>query len=436
MYLFSGDRTLLKPKQIPSHFHLSETCKGALLWCDDRFTRVTQSAKSVVLEVMRPEIDRQPVCILEWDLSLGRLRQSRAWSGEFSAHFSGDPLIVASHAKLVATVIKRPVRLHRLPAGAAVEGRLGSHSSLRMVSPKPPKISRMTYAETVQEVRRLVMDSVARCARGGAELMLSGGVDSSIVAAAGTALGFKLRSFTYAPRRPPRPEHADTSDRLFSARVAAHLGIPHHVIEIDAKALRRNVPLAIYLAETSRGTIVDELAAHIEVARFLCAAGVDRLLTGEGADDLFGAFPSTLRRYRGHELARFLRRELIQGLPDELAELQQAYAPWGVALVHPYWTEELRAIGYGLRIPFRIDRRRLMKRVLRDAFADLLPPDVIERPKGVPRDCAQIRDVLEARFGGNPNRYRPILRTMMLRRLKWPAGLPPLPKNSNECAPK
>jgi asparagine synthetase B (glutamine-hydrolysing) len=207
-------------------------------------------------------------------------------------------------------------------------------------------------------------------------------------------------------------------------------------MELDAQRIRRNVPLGIYLAETSRSTIVDELAAHIEVARRFYTIGVNCLVTGEGADDLFGAFPSALRYYRGRELARFLRHELVQGLPDELAELQDVYTPWGITLVHPYWTAELRNIGYGLPVPYRVDRQRLMKRILRDAFADMLPSDLIERPKGVPRDCAQIRDVLEKRFGQSPSRYRPIFRTMMSRRHLWPAGLPPLPRTSKQCAQK
>jgi asparagine synthetase B (glutamine-hydrolysing) len=217
---------------------------------------------------------------------------------------------------------------------------------------------------------------------------------------------------------------------LAAAHVAGLLGIEHHVIELSSQRLRRNVPLAIYLAETSRGTIVDELAAHIEVARFFSAAGVPRVITGEGADDLFGAFPFALRYYRGRELTRFLRRELLEGAPDELAQLQDAYTPWGIALVHPYWTDDLRRIGYGLPLERRIDRSRLMKRVLRDAFADLLDPRVILRPKGVPRDRTQIRDVLEAEFGASPQRYKSAMRIIMSRQ-RWPAGLPPLPKKSN-----
>jgi asparagine synthetase B (glutamine-hydrolysing) len=187
--------------------------------------------------------------------------------------------------------------------------------------------------------------------------------------------------------------------------------------------LRANIPIAIYLAETARGTIVDELPAHIEMARIFKADGIRRVLTGEGADDLFGAFPFALRYYQGRELKEFLQRELLRGLPDELAILQDVYSPWDVSLVHPYWTRELRSLGYSLPLHYRVDSRRLMKRVLRDAFADLLPDHLRMRPKGVPRDCTQIRGVLEEVFGGGPARYRSILDKMMKRRSKWPDEL-------------
>jgi len=76
----------------------------------------------VVLEVTRPEIDTQPICSLEWDIERKTLRQFRVWSGEFTARFSENPLIVASHSKMAAMVLKLPGRLQRLPAGGVLEG--------------------------------------------------------------------------------------------------------------------------------------------------------------------------------------------------------------------------------------------------------------------------------------------------------------------------
>ena len=201
--------------------------------------------------------------------------------------------------------------------------------------------------------------------------------------------------------------------------MAALFGHEHQTIFLDSAELVRNIPLAAYLAESARSTIVDELPAHIAVARYFRARRIRHALTGDGADDLFGAFPSALRYYRGPQLRSFLQRELLFGLPDELAIVQNIYSFWGITLVQPYWNKELRALGHWLPVRYRIDQKRLMKKVLRHAFVDLIPEPFLSRPKGVPRDSAQMREVLEASFGKSPNRYRPILSRMMERGSEW-----------------
>lgn len=435
MYLLTTNRSLLSGRRF-GRLCVLEGATGVLVWSEDSFTLVKQRGRAVCVEIRRPDIDASPICLLEWDLATGDIRLRRSWSGEFTCYFSEQPPIAASHRRFAAALMKRDLLLKRVAAGAVIEGRLGSASPLGLRQLPPPKIRRISYLDIVTQVRRLVTESVRRYARNGATVMLSGGVDSSVIAAVASSLGIRVEAVTYALRNPPQWEQDDTSDRLAAARVAAHLNIPHRILELDAVALRRNVDLAIFLSETSRGTIVDELTAHIEVARQLRSEGVCSVLTGEGADDLFGAFPSALRFYRGRQLAQFLRRELVEGLPDELAEIQNAYSPWGISLVHPYWIEELREIGYSLPVNYRVDRGRLMKRILREAFADLLPPAVLQRPKGVPRDCSQIRDVLAAVYGRNRDRYRPALRKIRIRRQLWPSALPPLPKSSTAYARK
>jgi asparagine synthetase B (glutamine-hydrolysing) len=435
MYFLTADRGLVSNRRL-ALLNVLEAATGVLVWSEDPFTHIEERCGDLILEIRRPDIDARPICRLEWDLSFGDFRLTRSWSGEFTCYFSEQPPIVVSHRRFAAALVNGDFSLKPVSAGVVIEGRLGCNSLFRTTSSPTPKIRCAAYSDLVAKVRRLVKKSIRRHARDGATVMLSGGVDSSVIAAVASSLGIRVEAVTYALRRPPRSEQDQTSDRLAAARVAAYLNVPHRVFELETAALRRNVPLAIFLAETSRGTIVDELTAHIEVARQLRREGIRSVLTGEGADDLFGAFPSVLRFYRGPELVHYLRRELVEGLPDELAEIQNAYTPWGISLVHPYWTEELRAIGYTLPITYRVDRRRFMKRILRDAFDDMLPPAVIHRPKGVPRDCSQIRDVLEAVFGRNRDRYRPTLRTIRARRQLWPSALPPPPKISTGCVPK
>jgi len=433
MFLFSADANLLDLERrvgaSSEHLQALKLGNGLVLWSVDKFTTCQSNTTTFLLEIKRPTIDDQPICTFEWDFRRG-VSISRRWSGEFGVLLTTDPcVIVASHAKLAARMLKPDVRLRQIAAGTTTQISSkddGSRKSPFAFTARRPKHPRLpSYEATLREVRHSVTESVRRFAKPNAAHLLSGGIDSSIIAAVALSLGCPLRTFTFAMRQPPKPELGPGSDVVAARKVAQWLGVPHRVIEIDRSRLIKNIPLAIYLAESFRGTIVDELAAHIEVARLLSAEGLDRILTGAGADDLFGTFPHALRYHRGLQLRAHLQQGLLKALPDELGLMQNIYSPWGISLVHPYWTKALREIGFHLPLRYRIDSRRLMKRVLRDAFADLLPAEVLARPKGVPRDCAQFREVLEQHFGDSPHRYRPIFRKLMKGRSRWLPKLSP-----------
>jgi asparagine synthetase B (glutamine-hydrolysing) len=399
---------------------------GSLLLSNvNQFTVTERTGTSVSILMRRPKIDHQGLSGFQWNLDRQTIHMNRDWVGIFPIRYSRKaPLIVTSHNKLAALSLKRPVCLQTLEAGSSATAEFRSQRPLDVQKPTKP-FSGFTYSykETVSRVRHGVIRSVQRNLVQDAALLLSGGLDSTIIAAVANQLGLRLRTFTFAMSHPPSAERGLLSDRICAEEAATIFGHLHHTIQISTDRLRANIPAAVYLGETARGTIVDELAAHIEMARFFKSQNIRHVLTGEGADDLFGAFPFALRYHRGRQLTAFLQKELMQGLPDELAVLQAVYSPWGVSLVYPYWTEELCSLGYNLPLHYRVDRKRLMKRVLRDAFADLLPPRLLMRPKGVPRDCTQIREVLESAFGNAPGRYRSILSKMMRGRSQWPDEL-------------
>ena len=373
----------------------------------------------------RPKDDHQGVSRFEWNLTRQTIHTSRDWVGVFPIrHSRKGPWVVTSHKKLAVLSLKEEVDLQNLSAGSSAIAELRSRRPL--IVQRPPRLFHVlssSYNETVSRVRQGVIRSVRRNLMQDAALLLSGGIDSTIIAALASSLGVRLRTFTFALSHPPVAESGLSSDRICAEEVAAMFGHLHHTVEIGTDRLQANIPAAVYLAETARGTIVDELPAHIEMARFFKCHNIRYVLSGEGADDLFGAFPFALRYHRGRQLKAFLQKELTQGLPDELAVLQSVYSPWGVSLFYPYLSEELLRIGYNLPLRYRVDRKRLMKRVLRDAFADFVPPHLLMRPKGVPRDCAQIRSVLELTFGNAPGRYRSILSKMMRGHSQWPEEL-------------
>jgi asparagine synthetase B (glutamine-hydrolysing) len=431
MYLFCSDASaLLENRLLRAGARMFGTVKviqnsgSCLIWVDTSLGRLEQAEDQIRVELFLPGDNGVSAYTFHWDLETGTVRFARSWRGVFTTFFgNGSPQVVTSHKKLASLFLKKPVSLKALPAG--------SSASIHLSKQARPRIERyrsrphwggaadLSFAGITAVVRKNVMQAVRSNCREGMALLLSGGLDSTIIAAVARDLGIRLRTFTFALRKTRNPDVGLESDRSCASEVAALFGHEHCTVLLEGSDLIRDIPAAAYLGETARSTIVDELPAHIAMARYFRAHRIRQVLTGEGADDLFGAFPSALRYYRGSKLRSFLQHELLYGLPDEMAIVQNVYSFWGVALVHPYWNEELRAIGHWLPMAYRIDKQRLMKSVLRRAFSDLIPEPLLSRAKGVPRDCTQIRQVLEASFGKSPNRYRPALSKMMERGSAW-----------------
>jgi asparagine synthetase B (glutamine-hydrolysing) len=396
---------------------------GTLVWIETSMSTFCQTETMVHVELNLPaNIDRS-INSFHWDLTQKLIEFSRDWRGVFSTYFSRRaPIIVTSHKKLVPLLLKKSVPLTSLKAGASGTVQLSLRDQMEVREPlAPPRVSftNASRDDIADHVRHLVIDSMQKRCMEGMALLLSGGVDSTILAAVARRLDLSLKTFTFALRRPSLPDVGLDSDRSCAAEVSARYGHRHHEILLDDADLVDNISISAYLGETARSTIVDELPAHIAVARLLHSQGIRQVLTGEAADDLFGAFPSALRFYCGQQLRSFLQLELMVGLPDELAIVQNIYSHWGISLILPYWTEELRSVGYWLPVKQRIDKERLMKTVLRRAFADIVPQHLVTRPKGVPRDCTQIRGVLESAYGRSSNRYRSALSKMMERNSVW-----------------
>lgn len=119
---------------------------------------------------------------------------------------------------------------------------------------------------------------------------LSGGLDSSLVVALMAEVAPGLETFT-AGFHDPRLDESP-----WAARVAAHLGVKHEVVRLDASALSALPQMIHHLDEP----VADRAALPTFFLSRLAASRVKVVLTGEGSDELFAGYP----RYRLEQLAR------------------------------------------------------------------------------------------------------------------------------------
>ena len=267
-----------------------------------------------------------------------------------------------------------------------------------------------SHAGAVRSARRALVAAM-RAVPEDAVLLLSGGIDSSSLAAAARLADRSPRSYAFGTSIAQTAD-VSRSDLLAARRVAQHLSLAHGEIIVERKRIAENVVPAVFASELHRGTFVDDAVVYLEVARTLSRAGARTVLIGEAGDDVFGCFPSTLRFYQGQALQDKARRDLVRDAPNDYAAIQRIFSFFGIRIIDPFLSPAVARLGYRLPLDMRIDPQRLMKSVLRQAFAGELPPEIVSREKRVSRDVSGVREIMAEQFGTGRERYLEIFKSL------------------------
>jgi asparagine synthase (glutamine-hydrolysing) len=203
-------------------------------------------------------------------------------------------------------------------------------------------------------------------------VVLSGGVDSSLVLSHVRDMHPDCVALTIG---------APGSDDLkYARRLTKELGVPHEVIDVrpgDIKA--DDVREAIRISElTEYGDIIN---AIVSVPLFGRARdlGVKVVLTGDGSDELFGGYsmyerigPQSSRRLFLHKIRNLHRTELQRVDRVSMGQGVEARVPF----------LDLSLVELAMRLPSGLKIRNGQEKwIMRQAFADMLPGYIRQRPK-------------------------------------------------------
>lgn len=142
---------------------------------------------------------------------------------------------------------------------------------------------KLNLEESIEKVDLELRESIRRRLRADVEVgtYLSGGIDSSLVAAVAADLGAKPKAFTVGFADPD----FDESDH--AAAIAKELGIEHSVVKLSSQNFMDSLEKSIVAFENPitnpHGAAKNLLAAHTQ-------NHVRVVLTGEGADEWFGGY--------------------------------------------------------------------------------------------------------------------------------------------------
>src|SRR5882724_6177377 len=412
-YWFARIRRLgLKPVALGNCLIAADTTIKPLVSNDSCLTFVLdprsgarEGCRSSSLESLARHSD--DVAFIRLDQRRRSVRLFRAWTGVTPLYFTvirGTVIFSTRLAPLLAyQPASRSVRtvqpgaVHDISQSTSSQRRLSAQDIVR--SMRVPK----DHGSLVRLVRRIVVASVDRFAADRAIVLLSGGVDSTIVAYLLKRRVQHLEAIVVSID--PAPSADSTSDLHMARRAASWLGVRLHEVALTPSDATRIVPEVIRLSETRRASIVDELAGMYFLARRVRSLGYRCAYTGEGPDDIFGGLEFQLRFTPLRRVHAAMRRSFEEDLPAELAAQQKVFSDAaGVTLIHPFLYRPLVRMAFNLSPRQLVDRQRRMKLLFRQAFADEIPMEFIWRDKAITRVASGLKGVQEAHFGARPAR--------------------------------
>jgi asparagine synthase (glutamine-hydrolysing) len=236
--------------------------------------------------------------------------------------------------------------------------------------------------ELEEAVRRQMMSDVPY------GVLLSGGLDSSIIAACaqhfasrrvedgGASQAWWPRLHTFAIGL------ADSPDVTASRIVADHIGSVHHEFRYTIEEGIDAISDVIHHLETYDVTTVRAATPMYLMARRIRAMGIKMVLSGEGSDEIFGGY---LYFHRAPH-ARAFHEETVRKLDRlhlyDCLRANKAMAAWGVEARVPFldrrFVDVAMSIDPARKMP---GGGRIEKQILRDAFADALPASIVQRQK-------------------------------------------------------
>jgi asparagine synthase (glutamine-hydrolysing) len=219
-------------------------------------------------------------------------------------------------------------------------------------------------------------------------VLLSGGLDSSVVSALAKKFASKriesgdkveawwpqLHSFAIGLQNSPDLEAA--------RKVASHIGTVHHEINFTLEEGLDAIRDVIYHIETYDVTTVRASTPMYLMARVIKSMGVKMVLSGEGADEIFGGY---LYFHKAPD-PRAFHEETVRKLSKlhlyDCLRANKSLAAWGVEGRVPFLDKEFMDVAMRLNPADKmISKDRIEKWVVRKTFEDYLPASIAWRQK-------------------------------------------------------
>ena len=219
-------------------------------------------------------------------------------------------------------------------------------------------------------------------------VLLSGGLDSSVTSAIAkkyaqlrvesddkqAAWYPQLHSFSVGLEGSP--------DLAAAQKVADHIGTVHHEIKFTIQEGLDAIKDVIYNIETYDITTIRSSTPMYLMARVIKSMGIKMVLSGEGADEIFGGYLYFHKAPNAKEFHEETVRKIDKLHMYDCLRANKSLAAWGIEGRVPFLDKEFMDVAMSLNPQDKmINGERMEKWIIRKAFEDMLPESVAWRQK-------------------------------------------------------
>ncbi|MDC1400611.1 asparagine synthase B [Polaribacter sp.] len=243
---------------------------------------------------------------------------------------------------------------------------------------------------SIAEVKKALEDAVHRQLMSDVPygVLLSGGLDSSVTSAIAKKYAQKRiesddKSEAWYPQLHSFSVGLEGSPDLAAAKkVADHIGTIHHEIKFTIQEGLDAIKDVIYNIETYDITTIRSSTPMYLMARVIKSMGIKMVLSGEGADEIFGGYLYFHKAPNAEEFHEETVRKLEKLHMYDCLRANKSLMAWGIEGRVPFLDKEFIDVAMRLNPKDKmINGERMEKWIIRKAFEDLLPESVAWRQK-------------------------------------------------------
>ena len=241
-----------------------------------------------------------------------------------------------------------------------------------------------------EELRKALQDSVHRQLMSDVPygVLLSGGLDSSIISAI---------TKKFAPKRIESNDQQQawypqlhsfavglvgSPDLAAARKVADHIGSIHHEINFTVQEGLDAIRDVIYHLETYDVTTIRASTPMYLLARVIKSMGIKMVLSGEGADEIFGGYLYFHKAPNPKAFHEETVRKLSKLHLYDCLRANKSLAAWGVEGRVPFLDKEFMDVAMRLNPADKMaGNGKIEKWILRKTFEDYLPESIAWRQK-------------------------------------------------------